>query len=1381
MNYKDFLKTQYLEKEFEEVLVSEIDILLGVSPGAMEALKAVDIYTVFDLATSRIFNNAWRICNRGNDNLFSKYNLVPSEVILGRTLSGELDELYQEKIEKLDGIGVHNGGPIREGLSVDTIRDLAQWPPFQNIRLYLIEQIEQKVHFEDPEIPQELLPQFNQFPTEKVFYSVYLIDDISEDSTESVDFSDLEPLSGPIDLTTLNTDGQFLGVRTGYILRFEQGWTTIGLALGNLLHSITLAPGESTRIAMVDWTRRQGVRTTEDISQIEALSNSLMQTRSISEVTSAVAREAQSGFSKMDANSTVSNNGYSSYGLQNPKETIGAMLGGAAIGGGAGAAAGGMAGVGIGAAAGAFGGAAAGMGIGSVPGFVVGGLVGAGAGGAIGAGSGALIGGTAGGAAAGLASANFGARSDNSSNTKVDVVTTTSSTGQRELSASMAQNILDRTQQHSSASRNRKASIVQEVRQEEKEQITTRVLTNYNHMHALTMNYFEVVQLYSAKVKARELTRCLYVPFVKISWSDALVERYRGLLIQNALTWDILQSLSRPSNLSLLINNTTNALKPEDITAIMVPSSNFQLRFNEFVSQVNVEPGSNVIDPLFLPSALEIKKIETSLANIEVFFELVDGRRIPSKITNTGQTTTTTTITFSFKRRTLNHNFNILDVNHTNFFDEGVSTTFTLPVENNMVNLVAFGYSERLLVDFNRGMIDIPQTMIFDSTILNSPFRQAGWFSRPFSVPFQRHDETHTEVIISYVDKRITEIKKIIVQVMTGLGSNVDPARITERANQLSNQLLEIKFTFLLNGREVPLVLPFRFKHDRTSLLLPSISLECDLIQFNHQVINQEVIKHLNFNSDYYTQKIFQSLGELEYASIISQYSYRGVPLLNLVDIKPVALSGNYIIFKAKHTDDKSVDAWKRANRYDKVCIEIIPLGTGGVFGEAVQGRANSAEKLDITRFWNWQDSPIPITAPDIAPVQSGSRATAADVRPGSFDPSLVANMTPGALPDPQSMPAILNTLASGNMFRDMSGIVETAQLAQKSLEEAMKGATETGSQSKENLQKGLEFTKEIAGKVIKMAGDYGTLLANTGFGALTGLSSKTPAGAGGNEAAANSDGGVVKPNLGSSNPSVAGAIVNQGKDMDKRSKQADTPQDDSSSDPNFETPKMMGENEQNAFDNITGKSKPHTTNKGSLVEVTVKFQHELSGTLDGEFNFEFVGPGVIKPDFTTRTSRGLGMGTVILVTGQQYSVQMAGNRTRLPTSMDSIAHIPVIDGNPAFDFDLSRHITTKDVELEKNFDILIPRGKKRISLTLTATEVTKELVITAKVTGSGSVQGELEAAVEPELADLIKIGKVSAKTVVTASAGGETTVQLPIEYKYLTGSFTVDANVVVV
>src|SRR5262249_50803167 len=119
---------------------------------------------------------------------------------------------------------------------------------------------------------------------------------------------------------------------------------------------------------------------------------------------------------------------------------------------------------------------------------------------------------------------------------------------------------------------------------------------------------------------------------------------------------------------------------------------------------------------------------------------------------------------------------------------------------------------------------------------------------------------------------------------------------------------------------------------------------------------------------------------------------------------------------------------------------------------EAVSGRYNSAERTDLTRFWNWKDSPIPIVAPEIAPLQSGSRAQPEDLKPGQLSSPVLSIQSPTALPDPTGIAAIINAVQNGNMFRDMSGIAQTAALAQAALQASAQGATAAGSQAAQTL-----------------------------------------------------------------------------------------------------------------------------------------------------------------------------------------------------------------------------------------------------------------------------------------------------------------------------------------
>ena len=130
-----------------------------------------------------------------------------------------------------------------------------------------------------------------------------------------------------------------------------------------------------------------------------------------------------------------------------------------------------------------------------------------------------------------------------------------------------------------------------------------------------------------------------------------------------------------------------------------------------------------------------------------------------------------------------------------------------------------------------------------------------------------------------------------------------------------------------------------------------------------------------------------------------------------------------------------------------------MPLPSGGVFAEAVLGRNNAAERLQAERFWNWQDSPIPIAAPEIAAITSGSRAQPEDAKPGQLSAPVVSIQSPVALPDPTAMAAVVTALQNANMFRDMSGLAQSAAVAQTLQQLSAAGATAAAQQAGDNLK----------------------------------------------------------------------------------------------------------------------------------------------------------------------------------------------------------------------------------------------------------------------------------------------------------------------------------------
>jgi hypothetical protein len=117
-----------------------------------------------------------------------------------------------------------------------------------------------------------------------------------------------QELTAPLDVLAAK-GGQAHGPAEGVILTHEQAWRNKGVTLGRLLHSMTLAPGEVTQIAVTGWHRDTKGETQEDIAERERAAQAAGRHREIHDVTTGVATEAQFGQSTASASSTENDGG----------------------------------------------------------------------------------------------------------------------------------------------------------------------------------------------------------------------------------------------------------------------------------------------------------------------------------------------------------------------------------------------------------------------------------------------------------------------------------------------------------------------------------------------------------------------------------------------------------------------------------------------------------------------------------------------------------------------------------------------------------------------------------------------------------------------------------------------------------------------------------------------------------------------------------------------------------------------------------------------------------------------------------------------------------------------------------------------------------------
>jgi len=917
-----------------DLLDKDLGVIDGVDDTTIEALAQMQIFTVFDLATSPVFNAARDIAaeNGNKKTPVSFRGKAASHMVKSTSRDKEVEDLKDDSIENLDGIGESLGDMVRDSTEIATIRDMANWPIFETARDILNDALGNNADFndddffmpehgsDDPDAPRELLPRMGEYPIEKTHYNRIYLDKV--ESTKD----HLDVISGPIDILDKDLNTGFQLPATGALLTYEQSWYGEGLALGQLLHSLALAPAESTRVAVIDWSRKSSTRVDESISQQEMLDNQLTQKRSVYEIMSGVTQEFQSGESTVTSTSNAWSEGKSSGWLTSPF------------------------------------------------------------------------------------SSESGGESGNSSN----VISVSSSEGKRDVSAEATQEIVASTHQHAASARNRRASIVRDASQEEHEEVTTRMITNYNHSHAMSVHYYEVVQIYKTVTRLARAERCLFVPMKIINFrNEKVIDRYRQDLINASLN-EITTDLLRQASGKVLLR--------------LVATSNSPLAARQWS---------------------------------------VDADK----------------------------HFDGIRVEH------------------------GWGAINKIIIHLKEGSTeDKIEVAVGDST-----------FCEITGLP------------------KVVDIKKIEVEFEVG----------EEEIRQMPVSLFfEFKSDTKRRG--------FRVRFDLDAFRPGLHTLE--IIEAKPRVENRQLSELLEEESLYYSQAVWLSLKQHEIAMLLANRSYNNKRIIEYIDPLPLTVYGNYLVFRYNFGTDPHVEkdtkweAWKAKHaNFQHTRQEYIPTPTGGVFGEAVLGRFNASEKLDITRFWNWQDSPIPDTAPEIVPITTGGRGQEDTIVPGNLDAPVVSIQNASSLPDPQGIAALTQALTAANIFRDMSGLTNSQQLAAQTAGYATHGAI-SAQQSAVDLQKS---QMNAIARVIEAA--------------ITGqVSSKKGAG------------------VGSGNLSSDGAWINQGKMMDQRSESSSSRDTPSSSD------HSGGDSSTNASGSSVGPREESAYKKGvdPLGELMKEYQKDLTGAV---------------------------------------------------------------------------------------------------------------------------------------------------------------------------------------
>ncbi len=279
-----------------------------------------------------------------------------------------------------------------------------------------------------------------------------------------------------------------------------------------------------------------------------------------------------------------------------------------------------------------------------------------------------------------------------------------------------------------------------------------------------------------------------------------------------------------------------------------------------------------------------------------------------------------------------------------------------------------------------------------------------------------------------------------------------------------------------------------------------------DLASLNRQLQDKEealkheiddMIQQLNEQKLAFNQALWSQLDATQVAAMLAGKTYIGVSLTKTVDPNPIAVYGNYVGFRWNFTDEQAEEAAAFRTQHlkdDDTLIDdrdVVVVPTGGVFAEAVPGRANSAEKIDLRRHWKWDKDTIPILPASIAKLHQVQHAQRAEAKPGVLGTPAIGLQS---LPNAPAMPGHqLATAIGASVFRDLSGAAEVLQTLQEAQKVVANGSKEQQQLAQENLK---AFQDHLA-QMAPMVGDMLKKQAKKGGGAEEGAGA-TPTDLGG-------------------------------------------------------------------------------------------------------------------------------------------------------------------------------------------------------------------------------------------------------------------------------------------
>jgi LysM repeat protein len=626
-------------------------------------------------------------------------------------------------------------------------------------------------------------------------------------------------------------------------------------------------------------------------------------------------------------------------------------------------------------------------------------------------------------------------------------------TSSRRATANSLQQLRDRTAQAASAIRSQRSTVIQTVRQGERVEVETEVVANYNHCHAMTVQYFEVLRHLLVRQRLVDVQECLFVPL--------LMSRFTA---DKALRWR--ESLNR---------YLRNRRLRKGFAALERIENNYV--------------GSDLPVGAYADEALEHLE-----GDLYLRFQLARPRDSEDGYESSA---------WSWMERLLSwmnpqgfYNNYLKDQAHK---DRIFQSDLAPRIAENFVNLLRFyavdeGGQETLL--------PIDPTLV---SSYRSNRRHYVSLRLDGALP-ALHRKDIKYIKISYQALVAGESVNLSEFLPANSKVIVESGRMRYRTKYLSTNLFRNSriANDLTGGDDVRIYTPL----SRQEMREP---------REEDQEVSRQLLAHLNEHIEYYHRAIWWSMSPARRYMLLDGFvapNSNGRSVASVVENRLVGIVGNCLVMPVSlgnkldptynQDEEEPIDLLDLYQPNTPIEPIRIAIPTKGVFAEAVMGACNSCEYIEEDRFWRWEESPCPDSPTAIQPISTESRrAEPPDMTAKDFPTPMINLQNAPAAPDPTGLAAALQLLGTPNLFRDITGLTENQRNALAAFQAAQETAQFFGGQAADLVLQG-KMNKDIdkAIKTIKQARKEdlvtdeqartlteGAIRASYGAGAKTGKS----------------------------------------------------------------------------------------------------------------------------------------------------------------------------------------------------------------------------------------------------------------------------------------------------